>query len=42
VPCAEICDEPANPRAKNFYQRIGFVKSAMDKANEDVRALLQF
>ena len=36
----EICYDPKNPVAKDFYARFGFVEIGMDEDNEDMLAVI--
>ena len=36
----EICYNPGNPVAKNFYASFGFVEQGLDEDNEDMLALI--
>ncbi|UNK15956.1 GNAT family N-acetyltransferase [Paenibacillus sp. N3/727] len=37
----EICYNPNNPVAKDFYASFGFVEVGMDKENEDMLAIIK-
>jgi len=38
----EICYNPANPVAKDFYSSFGFIEVGMDDDNEDMHAIIDF